>query len=122
MKRICLLAVVLMGALVPIRSLHAGIITPPADSMGAEWQLMPLGTIRHDKADSLYTGLAASYPSVGKITWPGFLASGTLISPTWVLTAAHVVDDAVAASSYTFDLTASGGGTYTGTSKMYHPS
>ncbi len=56
------------------------------------------GTIRHDRADSLYRNLAAetSFAAVGKITGSepggGFLASGTLIRDGWVLTAAHVVD------------------------------
>jgi hypothetical protein len=54
------------------------------------------GTIRADKADSLYTTLAANYPSVGRITWTdgafSYLASGTLIAPNWVLTAGHVTD------------------------------
>ncbi len=55
------------------------------------------GTIRHDVADSFYTSLAQQsvYDSVGFLTWSigsiGYMASGTLIAPDWVLTAGHVV-------------------------------
>ena len=53
--------------------------------------------IRDDVNDSLYTSLAAQsvYDSVGFLRWnegaSGYIASGTLISSEWVLTAGHVV-------------------------------
>ena len=55
------------------------------------------GVIRNDVNDSVYTSLAAQsvYDSVGFLRWnegaSGYIASGTLISPDWVLTAGHVV-------------------------------
>jgi len=55
------------------------------------------GVIRDDVNDSIYTSLAAQsvYDSVGFLRWnegaSGYIASGTLIAPEWVLTAGHVV-------------------------------
>ena len=66
------------------------------------------GTIRHDRADSLYTDLAAQeeYAGVGRVDvttadGDGVFGSGTLISGNRVLTAAHVVEDAAAGGGYT---------------------
>ena len=68
------------------------------------------GTIRHDVSDSLYTALAEEevYDAVGMFLWSldggsSGLASGTLISGDWVLTAGHVIDDATV-DSMTFTL------------------
>jgi hypothetical protein len=88
--------------------------------------LIPLsgqgGTERDDVPDSAYTSLGASplYSSVGRFDGEGngssFLASGTLIAPDWVLTAAHVVDHA---SALQFTI---GGATYTANSWQAFPS
>jgi hypothetical protein len=81
----------------------------------------PAIVIRDDRSDSQYRSLAASYPSVGQFigstsTGGGYYASGTLISPNWVLTAAHVVDSA---STLTFKV---GGASYTADRWLAHPS
>jgi len=79
-------------------------------------------TIRADKSDSSYTSLAANsiYASVGRFdgttSGSGFIASGTLIAPNWVLTAGHVVDHA---TSLKFTI---GGSTYIGTTWTADPS
>lgn len=43
--------------------------------------------IRHDRPDSLYRALGERFPSVARI---GRRGDGTLITPRWILTAAHV--------------------------------
>ena len=81
------------------------------------------GTIRHDRADQLYLNLAAEtqYAAVGRFDWtvPGGsgLASGTLISDQWVLTAGHVADDATG-STLEFTI---GGQTYQGVESIINP-
>jgi len=78
------------------------------------------GTIRHDRSDSLHQNLAAlaDYAGVGqfigKTSTSSFAASGTLIAPDWILTAAHVVDQA---TSLTFKV---GGNSYTASQWVYH--
>lgn len=80
------------------------------------------GTIRHDRADSSYTSLAASYPSVGTLTWGSWICSATLIEPDWVLSAGHCLDEpGYTADQWTFSLSDSGGGTHIGAAKYLHP-
>ncbi len=68
--------------------------------------IAPTSTIRHDRADALYTAGAALFPATGRLTWPGFLCSGNFIGnfggSGWVLTAGHCVDDGTAASQFDF--------------------
>jgi hypothetical protein len=74
-----------------------------------------------EQNDVLYRALGDSTPfsSVGRFAGTtattGFLASGTLIAPDWVLTAAHVVDDA---KSLTFSI---GGQIYQVDRKISYP-
>ena len=71
--------------------------------------------------DSLYQTLGSStpYDSVGRFMGTtnrsGFLASGTLVAPEWVLTAAHVVDSA---KTLSFTI---GGQTYQVDRKIVYP-
>ena len=77
--------------------------------------------VRDAENDSLYRSLGSStpYDSVGRFmgttTKSGFLASGTLVAPEWVLTAAHVVDSA---KTLSFNI---GGQTYQVDRKIVYP-
>ena len=66
----------------------------------------PASTIRHDRLDSSYTALGALFPATGRVTWPGFIASGNFIGNFggfgWVLTAGHVVDDGTPPGQFDF--------------------
>lgn len=81
----------------------------------------PGGTIRDDRDPLTYVELGASpsFASVGRIDLEAgglpYSASGTLIAPRWVLTAAHVVDGA---TSLKF---AAGDGTYEAERWVSHP-
>ncbi len=76
-------------------------------------------TIRDDVTLSATVTLAENYPSVGKLLMKSdssqYLGSGTIISPEWVLTAAHNVD---IMNSMTFTI---GGSVYAADSWTYHP-
>ena len=50
-------------------------------------------SIRHDVPEANYLNLAASYDAVGLVDLGEYIGSGTLVSPTQILTAAHNVDD-----------------------------
>lgn len=79
------------------------------------------GTIRHDRADSNYTSLATSYPSVGSLTWGTWICSATLIRDNWILTAAHCLDDlGYDPDDFTFDLSDGGGGVHIGAERFIH--
>ena len=80
------------------------------------------GTIRHDRVGSNYTNLAASYPSVGRLTWSSYICSATLIDDNWILTAGHCLDaEGYSPTGWTFDLTDSGGGMHNGAERVIHP-
>lgn len=91
--------------------LSAGVIAVPAQAI----------VVRDTQDDSLYRSLGSSspYDSVGRFTGTTnnscFLASGTLIAPDWVLTAAHVVDNA---KNLTFSI---GGEVYQVDRKVVYP-
>lgn len=80
------------------------------------------GTIRHDRDPQSYINLAASpaYDSVGRLDVnrgePAYVGSGTLIGDRWVLTAAHLLDEATT-MSFTI-----GGRTYGAAGWVTHPS
>jgi hypothetical protein len=77
------------------------------------------GVGRDDVPDQSYLDLANLYPSVGQFATSGggsdWYGSGTLIAPSWVLTAGHVVSDQ---SSMTFTIN---GADYKGNYWISHP-
>jgi hypothetical protein len=90
--------------------------------------LLNASTIRDDVPDGSYTALAndPKYASVGAISFTdadheSFFASGTLISPYWVLTAAHVTQAISAATFNVGGSTGFNGTTYTIADHFSHP-
>jgi hypothetical protein len=86
--------------------------------------LLNASTIRSDVPDGSYTALAndSQYASVGAVIFQDLFASGTLISPYWVLTAAHVAQDG---NTPTFNVggnTAFNGTTYGSAAHFTNPS
>lgn len=81
------------------------------------------GTIRHDVDDAEYIALASEtlFESTGFHQAGGSLCTATLISPEWVLAAAHCVDDS---SNHTFRLgaTSTGGVVYSAAETVIHES
>ena len=71
-------------------------------SLGALASTLVASTVRHDRNQSDYLSAGDFFTSVGRVDGFGtdpktgqsfnYIASGTLIAPDWVLTAAHVVD------------------------------
>ncbi len=78
--------------------------------VGGTSAIAQAGTIRHDRADTQYTSLTSQFSSVGRLSlktqFGRSLCSGTLLNSTWLLTAAHCVDNVQQA---TFNI---GGNTY----------
>jgi V8-like Glu-specific endopeptidase len=77
-------------------------------------------TIRDDRPDSRYLSLGAQYTSVGQFfgssSGGNYSGSGVLLSPEWVLTAAHVADRST--SALTFNI---GGTSYNASAWYVHP-
>lgn len=86
------------------------------------------GTIRTDRADSLYIDLAneSQYISVGQFEWSegfsSFNASGVAITDDWILTAGHVVGGTDNAGGGVSDMTFQvGSRTYSAAEWIPHP-
>lgn len=110
----CLTLALLFGNASPTA---AGTIVYDTIGDGRTVAIEGTGTIRHDRADSSYTDLAAQFETVGQFSGPGALASGVLIADRWVMTAAHVVGGSSDGTQYTFTI---GGNSYSGQNLIVH--
>ena len=81
------------------------------------------GIWRHDRDEQQYVDLGndPAYAPVVALVAGNSQASGTLISPHWVLTAAHVLDNASSATLYVGGATAGDGVIYSSESLLQNP-
>lgn len=88
------------------------------DPASGRW-LLPTIVRRHDVADANYTAGVANYPAVGRLSSPEGSCTCTLITPDWILTAGHCIDNnGLTPGQYTVNI---GGVVRTGAQKVVNP-